>query len=69
MSIVDQIPAVLLWLIRAGTAFRVTYCLVRLIGADDEAPMYKKRIRNLLIFYAIAETALALKDIIISVFS
>lgn len=69
MSIVDQIPAVLLWLIRAGAAFRLTYCLVRLIGADDDAPLYKRRIKNVLFFYAIAESAMALKDIIISVFS
>lgn len=69
MSIVDQIPAVLLWLIRAGAAFRLTYCLFRLIGADEDASMYKRRAKNVLIFYAIAEGAMALKDIIISVFS
>lgn len=69
MTIIDQIPDVLLWLIRAGVATRLVYCLIRMAADGDDAAMYKRRMRNALIFYAIAESAMGLKDIIISVFS
>lgn len=66
MDLVDQISAVLLNLIRAGAIFRLVYCMFRLISTEDEAATYKKRARNVVIFYLIAELIWQFKDLIIS---
>ena len=65
MDLVNQISLVLIDLIRVGAVFRLVYCLFRLISAEDEAATYKKRARNVVIFYIIAELIFQLKDIII----
>jgi len=66
---IDNISNVVLILIRAGTVFRVAYCLLRLVTAEEEAIQYKKRIRNTIIFYILAELAFVLKDVFIHYFS
>lgn len=58
-----DIVNVLMVLIPGGAVARIVYCLFCLIGADDEAPMYKKRIKNALVFLVIAVCAWGLKDI------
>ena len=37
MSMIDDISNVVLILIRVGTVFRVGYCLLRLVTAEEEA--------------------------------
>jgi len=56
-------------LIRAGAAFRVVFCFIRLMTADEETALFKKRIRNTVVFYIVAELAFVFKDIIIHYFS
>jgi len=65
MSLVDQMSQAIIWLLRAGCAFRVVYCCFRLISNEEEAQSYKSRIRNVLIFYVIAECIFQIKDLII----
>ena len=65
MDAVNQISQVLIDIIRVGAVFRLVYCLFRMISAEDEQAMYKKRARNVVIFYIIAETIFQLKDILI----
>ena len=69
MNLINEISNVVLILIRAGTVFRVAYCLLRLVTAEEEAAQYKKRIRNTIIFYILAESAFILKDIFMYYFS
>ena len=69
MFTIDDISNAVLVVIRAGTVFRVAYCLLRLVTADETAMQYKKRIRNTMIFYILAEAAFILKDIAIHYFS
>ena len=69
MSMIDEISNMVLILIRAGTVFRVAFCLLRLVTAEEEAIQYKKRIRNTIIFYILAESAFILKDIFMHYFS
>jgi hypothetical protein len=66
LDYVDQISKAVLLLIRAGAVFRVVFCLVKLMTAEEEAPQYKKRIRNTLVFYILAELAFVVKDLIIA---
>ena len=69
MSLIDEISNAVLILIRAGAVCRVAYCFLRLVTADEEAAQYKKRIRNTVVFYVMAESAFVLKDIFIHYFS
>jgi hypothetical protein len=66
---VDRICLLLQVLIRAGIVFRVVFCLVKLMLADEENSQYKKRIRNALVFAVIAELIFSVKNLIIGYFS
>jgi hypothetical protein len=51
-------------LIRAGAACRVVFCFIKLMTAEEEAAQFKKRLRNTIIFYVVAELAFVIKDVI-----
>ena len=69
MDAVNEISKVLINLIRAGAVFRLVYCLFRMVAAEDEQAMFKKRTRNVIIFYVIAELIFQLKDMIIGYYT
>ena len=69
MSVIDNISNAVLVVIRAGAVCRIAYCFLRLATAEEEATQYKKRVRNTLLFYILAESAFILKDIFINYFS
>ena len=68
MQYIDDISMAVLILIRAGAVFRVIFSLIRLMTAEEEAAQYKKRIRNTVVFYIVAELAFVVKDLIIHYF-
>ena len=49
MQIVDEVSKAVIWLIRTGAAFRLCYCLFRLISADEDAVMYTKRAKHVIV--------------------
>ncbi len=51
-------------IIPAGVVLRVIYCLIKMMYIEDEIPVYKKRIVNIIIFGIIAEIILSIKDMI-----
>ena len=61
---VDDISVAIISLIRAGVVFRFIYCMVRLQGAEEEATQYRKRAKNTVLFYIIAESIWQIKDIV-----
>jgi len=61
----DDISNGIIFLVRAGAAARFIYCMIRLAGAEDDAAMYKKRAKNVVIFYIIAESIWQIKDIVL----
>ncbi|WDV44082.1 mercury transporter [Clostridiaceae bacterium M8S5] len=64
MDILKELSNVLLILIRSGTVFRVVYCFI-MMGTDEEnEKVYKKRIRNEIIFYILAECCYLVKDLV-----
>jgi len=69
MDIVNEISNVLINLIRLGAVFRLVYCLFRMVSVEDEQSMYKKRMKNVVIFYIIAELIFQFKDMIIGYYS
>lgn len=55
MITLDDISMAVIVLIRAGAVFRFIYCMVRLQGAEEEQAQYKKRVKNTVMFYVMAE--------------
>jgi len=69
MDLIDNISAALIILIRAGAVFRVAFCFFKMITVEDEAPQYKRRLKNVLVFYALAELAFVIKNVVIAYYA
>ena len=66
MVTMDDLSKAIILLVRVGAVARFIYCMVRLQGAEEEqAAQYKKRARNTVIFYVIAESIWQIKDLIL----
>ncbi len=68
MDILKELSIAFIWLIRAGTVTRIAYCFIKMIQNDEEVGIYKKRMRNVMIFLILAESIWQLKDIAIHYF-
>ena len=51
-------------IIPSGVVLRLIYCLTKMMYAEDEMQVYKKRMINVIVFGIIAELVLSIKDII-----
>jgi len=65
----DDISIAIVSLIRIGAVARFVYCMVRLSAAEEEATQYKKRAKNTVIFYIIAESIWQIKDLVLYYYS
>lgn len=61
---VDDISQAIIGLIRVGAVFRFLYCMVRLQGAEEEQAQYRKRAKNTVMFYVVAESIWQIRDIV-----
>jgi hypothetical protein len=61
---IDDITTAVMILVRVGVAGRFIFCMMKLIGAEEEAGKYKKRAKNAVLFWIIAESVWAIKDLI-----
>ena len=69
MDLVVEIANTFIWLIRAGAAFRLVYCLFRLIFSEEEAGQHRKRARNVVVFYILAESIWQLKTLVLGYYT
>ena len=69
MVTMDDILIAIISLIRIGAVARFIYCMVRLSAAEEEATQYKKRAKNTVIFYVIAESIWQIKDSVLYYYS
>lgn len=69
MVTMDDISTAIIALVRLGAAARFVYCMVRLTAAKEQAAQYKKRAKNTVIFYIIAESIWQIKDLILYYYS
>ena len=69
MVTMDDISIAIVSLIRIGAVARFVYCMVRLSAAEEEATQYKKRAKNTVIFYIIAESVWQIKDLVLYYYS
>jgi len=61
---IDDITGGVMILVRIGVIGRFIFCMVKLIGAEEEALKYKKRAKNAVLFWIIAESISVIKDIV-----
>lgn len=64
MITLDDISMAVISLIRLGAVFRFIHCMIRLQSAEEEQARYKKRAKNIVVFYVIAECIWQIKEII-----
>ena len=65
MSTINEISNMIAAFIRLGCAARFIYCMIRLSGAEEEATQYKKRAKNTVLFYIIAESIWQIRELVI----
>lgn len=66
MTAITELSNLLIALIRVGAIFRISYIFFGLMYNSDELEACKKRVKNVLKFYIIAELIFVLKDLIIN---
>lgn len=64
MITLDDISMAVIAIIRLGAVFRFIYCMVRLQGAEEEQTQFKKRAKNTVLFYVLAECIWQIKELI-----
>nr|WP_302111130.1 mercury transporter [uncultured Acetatifactor sp.] len=64
MVTIDDISMAVISLIRLGAVFRFIYCMVRLEGAEEEQAQYRRRAKNTVLFYVLAESVWQIKEIV-----
>ncbi|GLB31602.1 hypothetical protein LAD12857_35250 [Lacrimispora amygdalina] len=69
MITIDDISMAVIAVIRLGAVFRFIYCMVRLQGAEEEQTQFKKRAKNTVLFYVIAECIWQIKELIFYYYS
>lgn len=69
MITLDDISMAVIAVIRLGAVFRFIYCMVRLQGAEEEQTQFKKRAKNTVLFYVIAECIWQIKELIFYYYS
>lgn len=69
MVTMDDISNAIIVLVRLGAVARFVYCMVRLTAAEEQATLYKKRAKNTILFYIIAESIWQLKDLVLYYYS
>ncbi len=69
MVTMDDLSKAIILLVRVGAVARFISCMVRRAAAEEQAAQYKKRARNTVIFYVIAESIWQIKDLILYYYS
>jgi hypothetical protein len=69
MDLVKEMADALIMLIRVGVGMRVVYCLIKIGANEEEASIFKKRARNTVFFYVLAELIWELKELVLKYYS
>lgn len=65
MNIINELINVLrIVIIPVGVLLRVIFCLIKIMYSEDEISIYKKRIKNVILFGIISEVILSIKSLI-----
>lgn len=65
MDLIKEMADAFIMLIRVGAVFRVVYCLIRMGSSEEEEALFKKRAKNTVSFYILAESIWQIKEIVL----
>lgn len=63
MDIINELALAFILLIRSGSVLRIIYCFIGIASDEEQAVTYKKRIKNTIVFYIMAESVYVIRDI------
>ena len=66
MDILKELAFAFIMLIRSGAGLRIIYCFIAMAADEEQSGTYKKRIKNTIIFYIMAECVWIIKDLVMS---
>ncbi|MCY6356213.1 mercury transporter [Clostridium sp. ZS2-4] len=69
MELVKEMADAFTMLIRVGAVLRVVYCFIRMGASEDEGAMFKKRAKNTMMFYVLAECIWKIKEVVMVYYS
>jgi hypothetical protein len=63
MDIVEDLALLFIVLIRSGSVLRIVYCFISMASDEEQVATYKKRIKNTIVFYIMAESVYIIRDL------
>lgn len=66
MEILKELALAFIMLIRLGAVLRIIYCFISMNSDEEKVSSYKRRIKNTIIFYIMAECIWLIKDLAMS---
>lgn len=66
MNIVEELANAFILLIRVGSVLRICYCFLAMASDEEQSGTYKKRIKNTLVFYVMAECIWIFRDLVMA---
>lgn len=66
MEILKELALAFIMLIRLGAVLRIVYCFISINSDEEKVSSYKRRIKNTIIFYIMAECIWLIKDLAMS---
>lgn len=66
MHILKELALAFIMLIRSGAVLRIIYCFIAMGADEEQSATYKKRIKNTIVFYIMAESIWLIKDLAFS---
>jgi len=66
MEILKELALAFIMLIRLGAVLRIVYCFISMNSDEEKVSSYKRRIKNTIIFYIMAECIWLIKDLAMS---
>lgn len=66
MELVKEMADAFTLLIRVSAGLRIVYCFIRIGASEDEGAIFKKRAKNVVIFYILAESIWQIKELVLN---
>ncbi len=66
MELLKEMADAFILLIRVGAVLRVIYCFINLGIDEEQSSSYKKKMKNTVVFYVLAESVWQIKDLVMS---
>jgi len=66
VELLKEMAEAFILLIRVGAVLRVVHCFIQISIDEEQSASYKKRMKNAVVFYILAESVWQIKDLVMS---